>query len=347
MKCSSINDHPDIIVNSDIAIKMKDLASIAMSHWGVSKSNPKLLKFRENTIFKVLLQNMTPAVMRIHRNGYHSNLAIESEQSWMSSLLESGIKVPRIIPTCDGKNIKEIQDYYTKGIWQIDLLEWIEGEPLGSLEGPGIASALDKPIWVYEELGRITANLHNHSSNWSIPKSFNRHSWDIEGLVGDKPLWGNFCNLSSLTIYERKLLLSAKSYAKKELSSYKPNSTNYGLIHADLIPENIMFDGHTLRLIDFDDCGFGWHLFDLSTITFFFLGNSRFNCIKDAVWRGYEKERKLPCKAHELSQLFDLLRGFTYLGWVQTRADSESAAEITTEVKRITCNIAAKYLEKY
>ena len=38
-----------------------------------------------------------------------------------------------------------------------------------------------------------------------------------------------------------------------------------GLIHADLLGENILDDGAGLRLIDFDDCGWGFRFYDLGT----------------------------------------------------------------------------------
>ena len=42
----------------------------------------------------------------------------------------------------------------------------------------------------------------------------------------------------------------------------------YGLIHCDFLPENLLKDGKTLRIIDFDDCGYDWHLFDIATSMF-------------------------------------------------------------------------------
>ena len=37
------------------------------------------------------------------------------------------------------------------------------------------------------------------------------------------------------------------------------------MIHADLVPENVLVDGDSIRLIDFDDAGFGWHHFEIAT----------------------------------------------------------------------------------
>ena len=35
---------------------------------------------------------------------------------------------------------------------------------------------------------------------------------------------------------------------------------------ADLIPDNVMIDENEITFLDFDDCGFGFRLFDIATI---------------------------------------------------------------------------------
>ena len=38
----------------------------------------------------------------------------------------------------------------------------------------------------------------------------------------------------------------------------------FGLIHADAHLDNVLFDGQQARLIDFDDCGFGYRIYDVA-----------------------------------------------------------------------------------
>ena len=42
---------------------------------------------------------------------------------------------------------------------------------------------------------------------------------------------------------------------------------DYGLTHGDFLLENLLRDGDTVLIIDFDDCGFGfgWHVMDVAT----------------------------------------------------------------------------------
>jgi len=86
-------------------------------------------------------------------------------------------------------------------------------------------------------------------------------------------------------------------------------------------------DGDGVRVIDFDDAGFGWHLFELATSLYFITGESIYPTARDALIRGYRSERALPAEALERLPLFLAARGTTYLGWVHTRQGSDTARE--------------------
>ena len=51
----------------------------------------------------------------------------------------------------------------------------------------------------------------------------------------------------------------------RELSKLAKSPGTYSMIHADFVAENVLVDEGRVRLIDFDDAGFGWHLFELAT----------------------------------------------------------------------------------
>ena len=69
-------------------------------------------------------------------------------------------------------------------------------------------------------------------------------------------------------------------------------------------PENVMVDGGSLRLIDFDDAGFGWHLFGLVTALFFLCDEDYFDSAEAALIEGYRKHRSLTDEDLELLPLF-------------------------------------------
>lgn len=161
--------------------------------------------------------------------------------------------------------------------------------------------------------------------------------------MGEQPLWGRFWELAALTPGQKSLLARARATIAGELAAYGTKPDRYGLIHADLVPENLLIDGNRIQVIDFDDAGFGWHLFELATSLYFICGDRIYPTARDALIRGYRSERELPEEALQRLPLFLAARGTTYLGWVHTRQGSETARELTPFLVERACAVAEEY----
>jgi Ser/Thr protein kinase RdoA (MazF antagonist) len=159
--------------------------------------------------------------------------------------------------------------------------------------------------------------------------SVTRHAWDREGLVGEEPIWGHFWELEALTSGQRSLLLDARAAIGEDLTAYGQTSANYGLIHADLVPENVMLDGDAVQFIDFDDAGFGWHMFELVTALYWLGDEPEIEAMQRALFDGYRELRALTERDLATYPLFAAARSLTYVGWVHTRKNTETAAELT------------------
>ena len=170
------------------------------------------------------------------------------------------------------------------------------------------------------------------------------NAWDAPGLIGEQPLWGRFWELAALSPGQKSLIERARQAIADGLAAYPAGPDRYGLIHADLVPENLLIDGNRVRVIDFDDAGFGWHLFELATSLYFITGDSRYPTARDALIRGYRSERALPDAALESLPLFLAARGTSYLGWVHTRQGSGAALELTPFLIERACAVAEEYL---
>jgi Ser/Thr protein kinase RdoA (MazF antagonist) len=125
------------------------------------------------------------------------------------------------------------------------------------------------------------------------------------------------------------VLLGATSTVREQLRAFGKSKDRYGVIHADLLPENLLVDTNGLCLIDFDDAGFGWYMFDIATSLFFHVGEVYFAALKSAYLAGYEGVRPLPRAHLEMLDIFLLARGFSYLSWVYTRSETEMAQQLT------------------
>ena len=241
------------------------LARVALEEWGLEARALELLKYREIAVFRVAASDDRQYALRVHRAGYHTDAELRSELSWMRALLADGFDVPELVPASNGEL------FITAAHPDVPSRDrstfcWIGGRPLGAVEGAleGEAAAL---ALTFRTIGTLAARLHNQAERWTPPPGFTRHAWDTDGLVGEQPFWGRFWELAALTASQRSLLERARSRVRSELSRLERSPRNYGLIHADFAPENLMVDGTRIRLLDFDDAGYGWHLFEIATST--------------------------------------------------------------------------------
>ena len=132
---------------------------------------------------------------------------------------------------------------------------------------------------------------------------------------------------------------------RSDLTSLGVSPAVYGVIHADLVFENVLANKDGLRVIDFDDSGYGWHLFDLVTTVFFLQGTGHFAPAQDALIAGYRKRRPLTDEHLAWLPVMFMARATTYLGWMHTRAETETAREMTPSIIELVFSLVEDYLD--
>lgn len=322
--------------------RLARLADRALARWDLAGAKIELIKHRENAVFSVDAGGSRFA-LRVHRDGYHSDAALRSELAWMAALAEAGIRTPDVVPTRSGEPFAVVEAPEVPEPRQCDLTAWIEGRALGSVEG-GLVGERGTLLRCYRTLGELAARLHGHAARWQRPAGFERHAWDVEGLVGERPVWGRFWELAALTPAQRELLLRARERLRGRLEAFGGGADRYGLIHADFLPENALVTDDGVVLIDFDDAGFGWHLFDLSTPLVLHEGQPVFDALREALVGGYRSLRPLPDAHLGMLPGFFLARALTYLGWAHTRSETETARALTPFLVEGACARAEAYL---
>lgn len=322
---------------------LEELARVALQHWGHQNVNLELVKHRENAVYSVTVNNDHRYALRIHRLNYHTDSELRSELQWMRALNDYGVRTPPVVPAKDNDLFKVVSTDQMPEGRQCDVLKWVSGNALGSVE-EGVEGRLDTQTAIFRTVGQLMAKLHTHAESWTLPPGFSRHSWDIDGIVGSEPFWGRFWELETLTASQIELLQKARRLVGQKLEKFGQTRDRYGLIHADFLPENVLVDGHDINLIDFDDAGFGWHLFDIATTMFFLLGEEIFDDVLNALVVGYRRERDLRDEHLEQLPLFLMARGLTYVGWLHTRRETETAMEMTPLVVEAVTALAEDFL---
>lgn len=321
---------------------LREVARNARRVWPLDDGEPELLKFRENAVFRVALNDGRRAALRVHRLGYHSDAALRSELQWMAHLRSLGIATPEPIPSRQGELMAHIPAFGDHAR-QVDCLSWLEGETLGQATVP-LSHDSERLAEIFHTLGGTIARMHNATLRWRPSAGFERHRWDFDGFFGRSPLWGEFHTSTLIGADRREIVARGRLKAMRMLSGYETGERNFGLIHADLVRENLLLCGNAVQVIDFDDCGFGWHMYDLGVALYQNQQEPAYPLIKASLLDGYRSERSLTEDDLKLLPTFVTLRAFALLGWMQSRADSDMARQAGAKVSAAASSVVEAYL---
>ena len=292
-----------------------ELASAALARYPAGPSSElEFVRHGENTTYRVLRAEGDWA-LRLGRPGYQSIDAIRSEVWWMRSLNETGIATPTVIRGRDGDIVQLVPHRDGTGRAAV-AFTWVEGLPLPEVDSLG----------AWKRLGEIMARIHEHGRRWRKPQGFVRPAWDVEALVGDSPRWGNPFPRGIWSTDDVRHLRAARAAVRERLRALGQGEDRYGLIHADLGFENALVrPGGSTVVIDFDDSGPSWYLYDLASALYPFEEESGFAEREKALVDGYLSVGSLPDEHVQELPTFLMARRLATLGWTFTRAGTAHA----------------------
>jgi len=296
-----------------------------------------LLNISENATYRV----DDPAtgertVLRVHRPGYHSRAAIDSELAWVQALRHDGaVRTPAVVPAADGSQV--VAGRAGGETRNAVMFEWV----------PGTEPPQDRLVEDFEELGAITARLHRHARSWARPAGFTRLTWDYQQSIGPSGHWGRWQDGIGVGTAELNQLSSLDNRLRQRLAAFGTGPDRFGLIHADMRLANLLVDDGTVSVIDFDDCGFGWYMYDLGSSVSFIEHYPTVPEMIDSWVSGYRSEE--PLSAADAAELptFVLLRRLLLVAWVGSHSDTELATSLGAEFTRVSCDLAEDYLSKH
>lgn len=281
---------------------VEDEALAAAAHWGGTII--RLIKNRENAVFEMALRQGR-AALRLHRVGYQSLAAIRSELWWVSELQAAGVAVPAPHPTLAGDLCIALPNGRI-----CSAIAWVEGEALGAADVP-FSAPIEMQVAQYYALGALLAQVHATTTGLTLPRWFSRASWDLDGLTGDNPFWGRFWEHPALRPSEVTELLAVRTTLRNWLVAMPV--PDIGPIHADVLRENVLVNGTKLTLIDFDDSGIGYRLYDLGTALSQNVEEPHYTALRDALIAGYGR-----ASVQEV-EFFTLARMLVSIGWAAPR----------------------------
>ncbi|MFC7639729.1 phosphotransferase enzyme family protein [Streptosporangium lutulentum] len=273
------------------------------------------------------------AILRVHRLGYHSTRAILSELDWLEALREqAGVRTPRVLPAPDGSRVLTVPGAEPRDCVMFEFL-------------PGAEPSQDRLVADFERLGAITARMHRHARGWSRPAGFTRFHWDYEAALGAESRWGRWQDGMGVGTEASAVLDRLDKEVRERLHGFGRGPGRYGLIHADLRTANLLVVGdEPPSVIDFDDCGFGWYLYDLAAAVSFIEHHPQVPEMVASWVRGYRTVLDLPVEDEAEIWTFVMFRRLLLVAWIGTHTGVEIAAELGASYTEGTCELAERYL---
>ncbi|OJW19118.1 MAG: hypothetical protein BGO51_27505 [Rhodospirillales bacterium 69-11] len=316
-------------------------AQAALTAFGVTAAELRFVHHSENVTFRVVdARDGGALVLRLHRPWYHDLAELESEHAWTRALVRAGIAAPEPLPTTDGAAFAQVTVAATGEQRWAGLARWVDGELLAEIVSRETNAAAAARHFV--ELGAVMARMHDQATAWTPPAGFKRHALDEDGLMGSTPFWGPFWDHPIFSAAERDLMLATRATLRAALLRYGKAPHVYSMIHADLHPKNVVIGDGSAAVIDFDDAGFGWHVYDLAVALVAYERHPHFTAFRDACLAGYRAVRPLAEADAALLPMFLLVRNLAQIGWYHQRPELPPAPGLPA-LKQAVCSAAAAF----
>jgi Ser/Thr protein kinase RdoA (MazF antagonist) len=329
----------DLSAGGDVMDRVRGCAADALPAYGCHPDAAvELLNVSENATFLVTEPEAGPSVLRVHRLGYHTEQEIASELAWMDALRdEAGVRTPRILPAADGRRIVTVAERGGAASRHCVRFEFLPGtEPEAELTGGYFA-----------ELGEITARMHRHAREWPRPAWFTRFHWDYQAAFGDQARWGRWQDGIGVGPAELRVLTRLDDVLRTRLAAFGAGPARYGLVHADTRLANLLVHDGSVSVIDFDDSGFSWYLYDLGTAVSFFEHSPEVPALVDSWLDGYRLAGQLPAEDQAEIWTFIMFRRLLLVAWIGSHRAVDIAAELGAGYTQGSCDLAESYLSRH
>ena len=314
-----------------------DLAAAALPHFGLSeRATATLCNVSENHTYRV----EDPAsgqvyALRVHRPGYRTAPQIEAELQWVDALRDDdAVDTCVPVPAPSGERVLSVDGR------NVVLWEWLPGaEP--DPEGDAVLDG-------FRVLGAVSARMHAHARAWDRPPGFDRPAWDYAHTLGAAGHWGRWQDGLGMGREELALLGRLDEAIRARLERYGQGDRRFGLVHADIRLANLLVDDGHVRVIDFDDCGFAWFMYDFATTVSFMEDHPRVPELQAAWLEGYRSVAPLEPDDEAELDTFVMLRRLLLVAWIGSHHTfATEAAELGAGFTTGTCALAERYLSTH
>lgn len=289
----------DDLPEKEQVYRLRKLADAPLEKFGFKQYQLTFLQHLVNTTFR-LDCNRGQFLVRIHRAKTRS--AVASELTWLDALAhETTVSVQTPQRSLDGKMIVVGEYIGVPKPYPVTILSWLNGH---------ILTQDQRSSHHFYRLGQLVSKLHHHAQHWAPSVELNRPIYDAASVLESDIVSNN--QLPEDVRGDLRMLHAQLQEVEQHLGK---SPEQFGLIHSDLSFGNVLFTADEVSPIDFDDCGFGYYLYDLAVILAGPWERPGFQQRRDALFEGYRESCKLPDEHLSLIPTFMAMRASSLGQW--------------------------------
>ena len=125
---------------------------------------------------------------------------------------------------------------------------------------------------------------------------------------------------------------------EQRLAAFGNGPDRFGLIHADMRLANLLVDGAKVNVIDFDDCGLSWFMYDLGSSVSFIEDHPLIPAMTDSWVAGYRTVAELTAEEEYELPTFIMFRRLLLVAWEGSHQDTETGQQMGERFTTVSCD---------
>ncbi len=310
---------------------MRRLALAALDHYDLTVNRISVVTYHLNVLYRVETTDGRRFALRISHPTWRDDVELRSELAWLLALArETDIGAHEPLPNRDGELITTVAVDGVPETRRAVLFTW----------APGVQLAERLTDTYVEQMGVLSARLHEHGATFKPPAGFTTRRLDRLFPRGETnilftPEFAHLFSPDRRAIFEEGIAVAQTELDRLFRSPEPPR-----VVHGDLHHENVLVHRGRLHPVDFEDIINAYPIQDIA-LTFYdfryYTDPTRHDYDKlcAAFQRGYTTRLAWPQEYANQINILHLVRRIWIANWVlQREAVEHHAAFIERETER-------------
>ena len=303
----------------------KQLSERTLPQYGIEAREIKLLADAAELVFEVMDREGGKYVLRLQDPDHLSDRAIRTQLAWLNSILdETDVLVPRPVPLSSNAPFGTMETGAPTKQYRFMLFDWVDGDRRKTPQK-----------WVerdnLELVGRVVAQMHEHSQRYGVPKDSEVSSLDVASILGEDSVLRSHEVIAYLGDADLTTLYGQMDLIRAAVDECQTDD-ELGLIHADLGPHNWLFSEGQPSIIDFDAFVVGDFVHDLLGCLWSHSHWEENPTFVESLFAGYETIRSIGDNVKAHVYLLQAAHCLVWINWVLSLKSGQIQKELAPHI---------------